>query len=385
MEIFSTRSVAHLGSNLEGVREPLSDLSLTGKGRPWRVQKLGSQYYGEACQALGQDKRAERVLNCGSYLVFLVCIENKEHPKKLASARFCKDRLCSMCQWRRSLRQFKTSVQLGHELLRRQPTYKFLFLTLTVPNVKLEELSGALDHIFESWRRLYQRQEVRKVVKAYLRTLEVTYNHLEDTWHPHLHALLAVPSSYFTGNRYIKHEQWLDLWRESTRMPEITQVDIRVVKPKVTDSKQGEKKVVDPLVVAFAECSKYGVKPWSTKSGKSNKKLIKVLESGGEPKRDMFKGHIFIRKTLEETAQVVEQLQNALRNRRLVQVGGMFRDIKKELELKDGEDKDADLVNTSDQETGCECDLCSSEMTEVWYYWESQLADYYSIELESIT
>jgi hypothetical protein len=32
--------------------------------------------------------------------------------------------------------------------------------------------------------------------------------------------------------KYIKRDRWLELWQESTRMPSITQVDIRPVKNK---------------------------------------------------------------------------------------------------------------------------------------------------------
>jgi plasmid rolling circle replication initiator protein Rep len=68
-------------------------------------------------------------------------------------------------------------------------------------------------------------------VTGYFRALETTYNGDLQTWHPHIHALLFVPAVYFT-NKYIKRDRWLELWQESTRMPSITQVDIRPVKNK---------------------------------------------------------------------------------------------------------------------------------------------------------
>ena len=94
----------------------------------------------------------------------------------------------------------------------------------------------------------------------------MTYNHERDDWHPHIHAVLAVSPCYFSGNLYITQERWLELWREATRIPLITQVDIR----KVKTSKKG----VDPLEVGFAEACKYGVKPWSTGSKISVNKLL---------------------------------------------------------------------------------------------------------------
>ena len=75
-----------------------------------------------------------------------------------------------------------------------------------------------------------ERAEVKRGIKGFFRALEVTYNGDRDDYHPHFHILLAVPSNYFTKN-YITQNRWLELWRESTRYPEITQVDIRVIKP----------------------------------------------------------------------------------------------------------------------------------------------------------
>jgi hypothetical protein len=45
-------------------------------------------------------RRADRVSQCGSYLDFGVLPDG---TKKLVKANFCRDRLCPMCNWRRSL------------------------------------------------------------------------------------------------------------------------------------------------------------------------------------------------------------------------------------------------------------------------------------------
>ena len=262
------------------------------------------------------------------------------------------------------MRQYHTSLELAREALRRHPTLKLVFLTLTVPNVALRNLSGAIDSLFESWKRLMQRKEVKLAVRGYIRTLEVTYNHERDDWHPHIHAVLAVPSKYFKTSLYITRSRWLELWREATKMPQITQVDVRTIKTK--------RKGVDPLEVGFAEASKYGVKPWSTKSRVSVKRLLKELYVD----REDLKGHAWLRLTREETAEVVEQLREALDHRRLVQTGGIFREIKRELNLKDGEDKGADLVNVTDQKIECHCSVCGGNMTEHSYWWHSLIVYY---------
>ena len=341
----------------------LIDKSSRGRERPWRVYKQLSQFLAETYSDLEWESLARRVGTCASYLLFLECTQSRKHPKKLKRANFCKDRLCTTCQWRKSMRQYHTSLELAREALRRHPTIRFVFLTLTIPNVSLRGLSGAIDCLFESWQRLTQRKEVKSVVKGYLRALEVTYNHERDDWHPHIHAVLAVPSSYFT-DLYITQQSWLELWREATRMPQITQVDVRAIKTK----REG----VDPLEVGFAEASKYGVKPWSIKSRVSVKRLLKELYVD----REDLKGHAWLRLTREETAEVVEQLKGALEHRRLVQTGGIFRDIKRELNLKNGEDKDANLINLTDKKFECYCFICGGNMVEHSYWWNSLILYY---------
>lgn len=342
----------------------LIDKSITGIERPWRVNKQVDQFLAEAYSDLGYESLAGRVGSCAKYLSFLACPRSQSHPKKLKSARFCRDRLCSNCQWRKSMRQFKTSLKIGRVALERHPNLKLIFLTLTVPNVVLRDLSDALGRLFGSWRRLYQRKEVRRVVKGYSRALEITYNHERSDWHPHIHAVLAVPSSYFKTDLYITHDRWLEMWQGSCRMPQITQVDVRKIKTA--------RKGVDPLEVGFAEASKYGIKPWSTASRVSVRKLMK------EPYLDRkdLEGHAWLRQTGEETAEVVRQLRGALENRRLVGTGGIFKEIKRELGLKDGEDKDVDLVNVTGEETGSQCSICGADMIEHTYWWNSLLSHY---------
>ena len=42
----------------------------------------------------------------------------------------------------------------------------FIFLTLTAPNVKSENLSAELDAFNLAWKNLLKRQEIKPVVKA---------------------------------------------------------------------------------------------------------------------------------------------------------------------------------------------------------------------------
>lgn len=155
------------------------------------------------------------------------------------------------------------------------------------------------------------------------------------------------------------------MWREAMRMPEITQVDVRKIR-----GKKGQ----DEIVSGFAEACKYSLKYWASTLSKEEQKRVKkkAQEAGVDFGME---GHIWMRETLDETADVVALLSSALQNRRLVQFGGVLRDIKRELKLRDAEEG-GDLINTSDEKTGCNCPVCGADTIRHLYKWFSDVRDY---------
>ena len=85
-------------------------------------------------------RRADRVSQCGSYLDFGILPDG---TKKLVKANFCRDRLCPMCNWRRSLKLYSQVSQVMDIL--ESEGYCFLFLTLTLRNCPWDELPAAID------------------------------------------------------------------------------------------------------------------------------------------------------------------------------------------------------------------------------------------------
>ncbi|MGL4874600.1 MAG: protein rep [Clostridium sp.] len=184
--------------------------------------------------------------------------------KKLYKGNFCKNRFCPMCSWRLSCKEsFEISILMEH--LRKEENKEFIFLTLTTPNVSGDELESSIKEYNKSFERLMKLKEVKKVVKGYIRKLEVTYQKekyitkdlwkqkkdyykkrglkvgdLEpnyDTYNPHFHVIIAVNKTYFKKtDLYITQEKWLELWKQSTRNELITQVDVR--KSKANDYKE---------------------------------------------------------------------------------------------------------------------------------------------------
>lgn len=309
--------------------------------------------------------KAKRVRECNDWKVFERCVADLSHPKKCVAACYCKDRLCATCQWKRSQKTFATAMTVANHALEQNPNLRFLFLTLTVPNVLLEELSNTLDQMMKAWKRLIERKEIKKILVGYHRALEITYNCVNNTYHPHFHIAFCVPPSYF-GKNYIQRDRWLKLWQEAMRMDQISQVDIRTIRAR---------KGSNPIACGFGEACKYGLKPWDynnlTRVEKGQvKKAIKTKQIDfGLP------GHIWLRENLEETAKVVAQLQTALHHRRLAQFGKLMADLKRELKLKDGEDEDGNLNEEATRAKVCL--VCGCNVANKIAHWEREFSENY--------
>lgn len=260
------------------------------------------------------NKKGDRVFTCGSFLEWAheVSTFGDINPAgKLIAANFCKDRLCPMCSWRRTHKIFGQASQIMQVI---QNDYTFLFLTLTVPNVKSHELNDTISRLMESWHRFSNAKDIKKIMCGYFRALEVTYNKQADSFHPHFHVVIAAPKNYLKSRDYLSRDQFLFYWRRAYRDESITQVDVRVAKSKATKEMQKAQQDLSSIV---AEIAKYTVKSSDYLFPEDNRL----------------------------TDYLVKCFSEALHYRRLVHFGGIFKDVFKELNLDDAESEDADLIN----------------------------------------
>lgn len=159
--------------------------------------------------------------HCGDYLVMLE--DDTRTKRKLDIGYFCRQRLCSGCAWRSAVKSAQCVAAIAGALADQGRI--MIMVTLTVPNVPADKLRQTVQHINASWARLCKRQLYASWAD-HVRKLEITYNSASDTYHPHLHCVVFVRKGYFARG-YISHAQLLSDWREVTRQPEITQVDVR--------------------------------------------------------------------------------------------------------------------------------------------------------------
>lgn len=289
----------------------------------------------ESYKRIGSQKYY-RVLDCSTFLEFTYFLNTGE--KRLNNANFCKVRLCPMCSWRRSLKIFG-QVSKVMDYVEENYNYRYIFLTLTVKNCYGEDLRLTLDHMTKSFNKLSERKAFKQSVKGYFRSLEVTYNKDENTYHPHFHLILAVNDSYFTDTRYyLSQEKWTELWKSSLKVDYIPIVDVRKLK------KNRGKEV--------AEVAKYTVK---------SEDFI-IRETDGQ-----------INKKL--TDEVVKTLDFSLHRKRLTSFGFIFKEVHRKLNLDDAED--GDLINT-DNDENLRSDLTSVILR---YQWNIGIKNYRLVQI----
>lgn len=273
--------------------QPDSNMNLVDyspKDAPWDAHRGQTDDVAMIYAAEREFKRyAERMDDCSGILRFGwdTNQETGESRLRLRKAQFCRVRYCITCQWRRTLMWQARFFQSLPDLVQAYPKSRWIFLTLTVRNCDISDLKQTLQHMNKSWQRLKDRKEFKQV-QGWVRTTEVTRGK-DGSAHPHFHAMLMVPPSYFKGGNYIKQAKWVELWGDCLRVDYLPNVDVRVVKSRAPKSGPvTADTMAKALQKAVVETLKYAVKPgdlladegWLLELTKQTHKL-RFVASGG--------------------------------------------------------------------------------------------------------
>lgn len=278
----------------------LKDISNTGKERPWRTKKLANELLAMAYDEV-DIKKAERLRQCATELAY--AIDPVTGIKRLKSANFCRIRLCPICQWRRSLKTFIHMTKI-YQAVESDRKHGYVFLTLTMENMPLEQLNEGLNQLFSALNRFFGYARIKRAVKGWYRGVEITHNVAMGTFHPHVHCLLCVNKRYFKSSDYISQQEWGQLWKRALQVDYNPVIDVRKVKNDVYN--------------AVVECAKYSVKESS----------------------------LIYPDDWELTVTLVAALDKILNKRRFIAYGGIFKFWHQKLNLDDEES--GDLIHIED-------------------------------------
>ena len=201
-------------------------------------------------------KSVVRFETCSDFLLFLT--NDEMSVKRLHKTYSCENRFCPICTWK-TAKKYAIKLSVMFDAVKEIEAKGFLFLTLTSPNCGAGELSEELDRFNKAVNKLFKRRNVARVVKGYVRKIEVTtdqeqfiteksYKRKKDyfemrglkvgdpnptynTYNPHVHAVVVVNKSYFNkASDFISKEEWLKMWQECMEDKSITQVDAKKVR-----------------------------------------------------------------------------------------------------------------------------------------------------------
>jgi plasmid rolling circle replication initiator protein Rep len=235
---------------------------------------------------------AQRIGNCSLRLALALEQQDDQAARAhITAGMFCQARLCPICEWRRT-RAWRGRLIAGlGRFAEVYPTHRAIFLTLTVRNVPVHQTRETIKAMHSGWAAMARWSDFP--TQFWLRRTEVTIgapsfsdglpsaptkrsrqsataNPDDPTdadsvgpslriaspyglWaHPHIHSLLMVPASYFSGRRYLKQAVWQERWALAMGLDYPPVVDVRPA-----SSKAGSPVLADAAQDAVMEAAKY--------------------------------------------------------------------------------------------------------------------------------
>lgn len=305
------------------------------------------------------DKQIKRILDCGSYLDYLMAT-----PKpKLTKANFCGFRFCRLCTVRKSRKLFNQLDAQIKWIRAKYPKYRFLFLTVTVPDSG--DLQRCFDILLNGLRSLWQSRRFRdrRGIVGYFSSVEILYHPDKEEWHPHAHVLLCVDDTYFRDN-YLNNKaplyEWCKVWTEAVCSSQGIAVDLSSMEPfsdaaELLSHKIGapvHKKAGLPLYIAHVEV------PYLRRDYKKNSLVACTLEAA---KYSVKFDTVFCWSDLYYSSARYDEMVPVLKDRVLFRRGGVFKEAYKDLKQTNPED---DLLHLADP---VEYDIISDEVISFAY------------------
>jgi hypothetical protein len=100
------------------------------------------------------------------------------------TSRFCNTRICNVCN------RIRTAKMMNGYISQMANFKNIEFITLTIPNCKSFELKDKIEEMYSVFVKIKGVYKKKGIKINGLRKLEITYNSITDTYHPHFHLLV---------------------------------------------------------------------------------------------------------------------------------------------------------------------------------------------------
>lgn len=190
-------------------------------------------------------RRSAYIMACGTFIK----IKNINGKCKITSGNFCRDKLCALCQKARAVKRYAQMLNVLNDLRKDKVIYSennviIGMVTLTQKNVKLDKLYNEITKLSTGIKRLTQRKKWKESIIGWAKSLEITYNKEDRTFHPHYHFLIVWDTSKSLHSIDIQN-----LWKSSLKVDYFPQCEITQA--------YGENANITNII---NECLKYNIK-----------------------------------------------------------------------------------------------------------------------------
>ncbi|ECO1677970.1 hypothetical protein XO47_15190 [Listeria monocytogenes] len=196
--------------------------------------------------------KIEKLSDCNA--VWILDRYDKAKIKDFKKTNLCNDKFCNNCK------KVKQAARMGKFIPLLEPYAKDMYqLTLTIPNVKGQDLKVAIGKIFKSFAKLIEYMKGKEKItgidfesmqyEGAIRSLEVTYKGNE--YHPHLHALIVLKGK--TSAPRHKNTYSIDFkGQRSERLFNDEEITIQKIWYLLMNGKRVTKKAIDELKKGYS-------------------------------------------------------------------------------------------------------------------------------------
>ena len=265
-------------------------------------------------------KRAVRISQCSSFFKLAKCDDcGKEY---VSYVELCRDRICPICQWKLARKRAFEMLQCLDDM-NENGEYKYQFLTLTQKNVTIFQLRRQLKKMSKAWNKVMSSNKKNKPAGC-ARVTEITYNEKEQTFHPHMHVIIA----WEKGQTPYKRLEWQNKWKKALEINYTPICRLQAIKPKKEHVKYTK---------AVLETFKYSLKA---------NDLLKMPN------------------------EIFDSFLDAISRTRVCSYTGIFKKTRQKLKLNE----DTEIEENDSEET--QCDNCGAKLSEMVFRWSFANKEY---------
>lgn len=196
--------------------------------------------------------RGKRMEMCADTIHYYSCPHCQR--VKISNMERCRDRMCPLCNWLLAKQRLNDMIKTFNNI--DISKYKFYFLTLTIRNVNPEDIRQALESMAKAWDKMMKRKDAKDYLRGWARSVEMTYNPITHTLHPHYHVILM----YDADCKYVLDGRWFKpVWKETMNIsydPIIDFTPIRSIKGQEDLDNAEQERIYKAVLETF----KYSIK-----------------------------------------------------------------------------------------------------------------------------